>query len=1492
MPDLNNSSQKNLTKPSASKPMTTLKAPKNNPVQPPEPNKPGRPNLAALRLREKAHSVGSIPELFAKKTNKRFRSRVESEEQPISPEEFTTNKILKRFEVYKMDDATPPKSTENETIVPDFANLTPQASFQWLASQLVALKLENAKQTQTMNSTIASSMETLSKRLDCTEAKIDASTKELDSLKLEQKTIINKIQILEASKSVPISESDNTLLNSIISRLESLEAKIKNPAEQSLDSTVKNQVDKISGLLEEQSKLLKQNNVIIKGLQTNPSSTYNDVKLFLEQKFNIPRASITVYTIGKQRNVFKVCLANWELKTGIMKNKKAALKGTEIYIENDLTPEERAIAFKLRECAKVEIGKGKSVKIKSNQLFFDNVRIYWDKNKAKLVEKTSEPTKVIFWNCHGYENISNLESTNLLFLGITETWLSHVPTNPIGLNTFNHYWSPAVKSLRGRASGGILVMVSNSVESAIIDVSCWWIFIRIKLPELNLIIGTFYLQPNFNFKPVLEQLHVALNTSLAPFKNGPLILGGDFNARMGGLDINTPPELLLGTNLSPGRSSLDCSHTAKGKMLLDFMQENGFLLLNGRTPGDLCGNLTFCGSMGTSIIDLIWSNFEAARLVNNLQIKDQSYDSDHYPLLLSLKLKNDTIAQHIQTRTKLKWDPNNSEVFKSELTNSHRICIDFDKSDLNSLAKNLEEAISDAANTTKMTKNPINPTRCFPRKPWIDGEVRRLRADVARCQKMCKTQGFNTNNSAELASCKKSLSKAKKQKRKEYYQDVQNSLAKVKCTSEFWKTVQRFRNSQTLKPPIAIVEWEEFYAKVYNPRIWDFTVFYDARHPYMDADITSGEVYLALKRCKKNKAPGPDGITNEFLQNLPHNWLMYLEALLNKCWNKEDIPDYWITASLSMLYKKGEKNDTSNYRGIALINNTFKILTSIIQRRFDRWLENCQILPEEQTGFRKNRGCLDHIFTLNAAIQLKLRLDGNVLYCIFIDFRRAFDSVPHHLLWKKLFHLGVSGKLLRFLRNVYNKAAVKIKVEDNFTRDFEVTEGVLQGEKLSPSLFTAYISDLTDYLEEKGFEGINIENKCLRALLYADDTVVFARTLIEAQKILKALEDYFDLNCLSVNTSKTKVMVCRRSGRTHNKEKSAFIYKNQQLEVVTSYNYLGSIISGNTNSRLAAEGAINKAHIAIGTVGSLLAKSKSDAWQTKIKLFDSIISPSLLYAAQVWGLDRLDIIEKTQDRFLKQIFLLPQNTPGYLLRLEFGLTSLSVRLMEYVWNWIICILKMAPDRWPRLCLLRLIKLSTSPNKDPKYNWVAKLELILKLCNLECMLGNLQPNFWMEKKKLFLKLYAEHLKNNDLIRYLCSTSPQSQLIRTRYDDVPWYVQTRCPIWQKHVVAQLRLANIHRCKITCNDTCYFLKPDQICEACGLSLESVEHILLHCSAYSELRHKYLRISESSQMTPSAMQIIKILEIQSKLELDNITNFISSALKKRTLLSSSSPE
>lgn len=79
-------------------------------------------------------------------------------------------------------------------------------------------------------------------------------------------------------------------------------------------------------MLEEQSRQLRRNNVIIKGLQTNPTTAYEEVKVFLEQKFGLPKTSITVHAVGKQRNIFNASLDNWESKMMIMKNKKSCPK--------------------------------------------------------------------------------------------------------------------------------------------------------------------------------------------------------------------------------------------------------------------------------------------------------------------------------------------------------------------------------------------------------------------------------------------------------------------------------------------------------------------------------------------------------------------------------------------------------------------------------------------------------------------------------------------------------------------------------------------------------------------------------------------------------------------------------------------------------------------------------------------------------------------------------------------------------------------------------------------------------------------------------------------------------------------------------------------------------------------------------------------------------------------------------------------------------------
>ena len=125
----------------------------------------------------------------------------------------------------------------------------------------------------------------------------------------------------------------------------------------------------------------------------------------------------------------------------------------------------------------------------------------------------------------------------------------------------------------------------------------------------------------------------------------------------------------------------------------------------------------------------------------------------------------------------------------------------------------------------------------------------------------------------------------------------------------------------------------------------------------LDSEITWEEVLNALTLCKKNKAPGEDGIPSEFYVNLPQNWKLFLATLLNKILRDELTPDAWSIALVNMLFKKGDASNPDNYRPIALMNSLVKIFTQVLLCRCKKWCEVNGILPEFQSGFRNGRSC-------------------------------------------------------------------------------------------------------------------------------------------------------------------------------------------------------------------------------------------------------------------------------------------------------------------------------------------------------------------------------------------------------------------------------------------------------------------------------------------------------------------------------------------------------
>ncbi|XP_015119434.1 uncharacterized protein LOC107042764 [Diachasma alloeum] len=274
-----------------------------------------------------------------------------------------------------------------------------------------------------------------------------------------------------------------------------------------------------------------------------------------------------------------------------------------------------------------------------------------------------------------------------------------------------------------------------------------------------------------------------------------------------------------------------------------------------------------------------------------------------------------------------------------------------------------------------------------------------------------------------------------------------------------------------------------------------------------------------------------------------------------------------------MIFKKGDRDDPGNYRGIALVNTGTKLFNEILRKRLEKWAETNNILPESQHGFRRGRSCTDAIFCLLSAIHLQLRLPKREVYAIFVNFKRAFDSIPHTKVWQTL-------QVIRA------------------------------------------------FFRAKEHVGLNIDGRTdILMQLFADDTVLLTDSPVKLKSLLNILADYCAENGLTVNASKSKIMTFKAAGRPKYLDTRFTMYDGTPLEMVYSYAYLGVLISGIARSNIPMNAAFGKARSATASTLSIIFRSHCDNWSSYLKLFDSSVSSTLLYAIPAWDIRCLGEIE-------------------------------------------------------------------------------------------------------------------------------------------------------------------------------------------------------------------------------------------------------------------------
>ena len=190
------------------------------------------------------------------------------------------------------------------------------------------------------------------------------------------------------------------------------------------------------------------------------------------------------------------------------------------------------------------------------------------------------------------------------------------------------------------------------------------------------------------------------------------------------------------------------------------------------------------------------------------------------------------------------------------------------------------------------------------------------------------------------------------------------------------------------------------------------------------------------------------------------------------------------------------------------------------------------------------------------------------LFCLFVDHRKAFDTVWRVGLWHKLVKENVNGKILNVIRNMYSNVKSCVMLNQHVSESFVCNVGVRQGENLSPLLFALYVNDLENYLLEHDCNYLNFDDDYLNTHLkllvamYADDTIILCDSEYRMKDALEALYNYCEDWKLKLNCSKSKIVVFSKGKVRQNYN---FEFGGENIEVVENYKYLG--LSFNYNGR-------------------------------------------------------------------------------------------------------------------------------------------------------------------------------------------------------------------------------------------------------------------------------------------------------------------------------------
>nr|VZH99524.1 unnamed protein product [Spirometra erinaceieuropaei] len=358
-----------------------------------------------------------------------------------------------------------------------------------------------------------------------------------------------------------------------------------------------------------------------------------------------------------------------------------------------------------------------------------------------------------------------------------------------------------------------------------------------------------------------------------------------------------------------------------------------------------------------------------------------------------------------------------------------------------------------------------------------------------------------------------------------------------------------------------------------------------------------------LVNLKESTSPGPDAIPAKLLKELASEMSKPLALIFQTSFVTGCLPSDWKSATITPLFKGGSRASANNYRPVSLTSICCKIMEKIIKKALVQFLEQHHLLSDAQHGFRSGRSCLTNLlFTLER--WTKARDEGNVVHAIYIDFKKAFDSVPHQRLWYKLRNAGIRGRLLVWIQSFLAGRSQRVQVGRQQSSDVSVVSGVPQGSVLGPTLFLVFVNDC-------------FKDQDCDAILFADDIKLWkvihnAADADHLQANLNRLEDWSKRWLMPFNISKCNFL---QLGGFRAPSPRTYFLHGTPLQQVDSQKDLGVWITSSLKPTLHCAKAAKSATATLQLIRRAFMGFDPDCFS---KIFGTFVRPHLEYAIQAW----------------------------------------------------------------------------------------------------------------------------------------------------------------------------------------------------------------------------------------------------------------------------------